>query len=204
MKATKAIVTGVAAFAAVAMLGNAPFAGVEVGKPAPDFKATDSNGKEFNLADYKGKTVVLEWTNHGCPYVVSHYQGNMQALQKKYTEKGVVWITVISSKPGSQGHVDGAGANELSKSRGAVPTRVVLDPSGVIGKQYDAKTTPHMFVIDANGVLRYDGAIDANRSSRAADHKPEDSYVAHALDAVMSKGEVKVTKTQPYGCNVKY
>ncbi len=204
MKPTKAIVSFAVCMAAVSMLGNAPFAGVEVGKPAPNFAATDSNGKALNLADYKGKVVVLEWTNDGCPYVVAHYQGNMQALQKKYTEKGVVWISIISSKPGAQGYADGGRANELSKSRGAVPSRVVLDPTGVIGKQYDAKTTPHMFVIDADGVLRYDGAIDATRSSRAADHKPEDSYVAHALDAVMAKGEVKVTKTQPYGCNVKY
>ncbi len=198
----KAIFTLTLCATAVAMLGNAPFAGVEIGKPAPNFPATDSNGKAFNLSDYKGKIVVLEWTNDGCPYVVGHYQGHMQSLQKKFTKEGVVWISVISSKPGSQGYADGARANELTKSREAAPTRVVLDPSGVIGKQYDAKTTPHMFVIDASGVLRYDGAIDA--TPRATDRKIEDSYVAQAIEAIKAGKEVATTKTKPYGCNVKY
>lgn len=200
----KAITALAVAATAVLMLGNAPTANVEIGKPAPAFTIVDSNGKTVNLSDFKGKFVVLEWTNDGCPYVVAHYQGNMQAIQKKYTEKGVVWLSIISSKPGAQGYADGARANELTKSRNAYPSRVLLDPKGDVGRLYDAKTTPHMYVIDKDGVLRYDGAIDANRSSRASDHKPEDSYVGKALDALMAGKEVETSKTQPYGCNVKY
>jgi peroxiredoxin len=190
--------------AAVLMLGNAPVGVPEIGKPAPSFTATDSNGKTVNLSDFKGKIVVLEWTNDGCPYVRAHYQGNMQALQKKYTDKGVVWLSVISSAEGQQGYCDGARANDLTKSRSAYPSRVLLDAKGEVGHTYVATATPHMFVIDADGVLRYNGAIDAARSTRAADHKPEDSYVAKAIDAIMAGKEVEVTKTQPYGCGIHY
>ncbi|MEX2243991.1 MAG: redoxin domain-containing protein [Fimbriimonadaceae bacterium] len=204
MKTKRAILALSIGAAALLMLGNAPVGGAEIGKAAPAFTAVDSNGKTVNLADFKGKIVVLEWTNDGCPYVVANYQGNMQALQKKYTEKGVVWLSIISSKPGTQGYADGARANELTKSRSAVPSRVLLDPKGEVGKLYAAKVTPHMFVIDKDGVLRYDGAINAKPSSRATDHKPEESYVTFAVDAIMAGKEVATTKTQPYGCGIKY
>ena len=204
MKLCNAIVSCVVGAAAVAMLGSAPAGGVEVGKPAPNFTATDSNGKNLSLSDFKGKIVVLEWTNPDCPYVRSHYQGNMQALQKTYTEKGVVWLTVDSSRPGSQGSMTADQANALIKSTQSHQTRFLLDADGAVGKLYEARTTPHMFVIDQQGVLRYDGAIDAARSSRAADHRPEDSYVAKAIEAILAGKEIETTKTQPYGCAVKY
>jgi peroxiredoxin len=201
---SKSVVALFVGSAAMILLGNVSTGSAEIGKSAPTFTNVDSNGKTVSLADYKGKIVVLEWTNNECPYVTSHYQGNMQALQKKYTESGVVWLTVISSKVGAQGYADGPRANELTKSRGAMPSRVLLDPSGTLGRLYGAKSTPHMFVIDKDGVLRYDGAIDAKVSSRASDHKPEDSYVAKAIEAINAGREVETAKTQPYGCTVKY
>ena len=187
----------------LAVLGAMPQA-AEIGKPAPAFTAVDSNGKSVNLGAFKGKLVVLEWTNHECPYVTAHYQGNMQALQKKYTAQGVVWLSIVSCKPGGQGHVDGTRANALTKERGAAPTHVLLDANCEVGRLYDAKTTPHMYVIDKEGVLRYDGAIDAVRTSRAADHRPEDSYVGKALDALLAGKPVEISKTQAYGCTIKY
>jgi peroxiredoxin len=188
---------------ALAVLGAMPHA-AEIGKPAPAFTVADSNGKNVALSTFKGKLVVLEWTNHECPYVVAHYQGNMQALQKKYTAQGVVWLSVVSCKPGAQGHLDGPKANALTKERGAAPTHVLLDPNCELGRIYNAVTTPHMFVIDKEGVLRYDGAIDSSRTSRASDHRPEDSYVGKALDALIAGRPVEISKTQAYGCTIKY
>ena len=128
----------------------------EVGKPAPDFSAVDSNGKTVKLSDFRGKTVVLEWTNDGCPYVKKHYgSGNMQSLQKDAAAKGIVWLTIVSSAPGKQGYVDGAGANGLTASRGAAPAAVLLDPDGAVGHLYDARTTPHMFIVDAGHARLY-------------------------------------------------
>ena len=204
MKYTKAIVIASVAAASIAMLGNAPTAGgeAEIGKAAPTFSLTDSNGKAVNLEDFKGKVVVLEWTNDGCPIVKRHYKSkNMQDLQKKYTKEGVVWLSIISSAPGKQGHVDGDKANELTKSRKASPSYVLFDPTGKVGHQYDAKTTPHMFVIDKKGVLRYDGGIDDDTRGRGVDVKP---YAAWAIDAVLAGKEVKVKTSKPYGCAVKY
>ena len=158
----------------------------------------------MSLADFKGKIVVLEWTNDGCPYVKGHYQGGMQKMQSKYTKSGVVWLSIISSAPGQQGYADGTRANGLTKSRAAKPTYVLLDPDGDVGHMYDAKTTPQMFVIDKKGVLRYDGAIDGSYSASAAKQKSSEQYFANALDAVLAGKDVKTTKTRPYGCNVKY
>ena len=142
----------------------------EVGKPAPDFSAVDSNGKTVKLSDFHGKTVVLEWTNDGCPYVKKHYgSGNMQSLQKDADAKGIVWLTVVSSAPGKQGYVDGAGANGLTKSRGAAPAAVLLDPDGAVGHLYDARTTPHMFIVDKDGTLVYMGGIDDKATTEVAD-----------------------------------
>jgi peroxiredoxin len=129
-------------------------AAAKVGEPAPAFSAVDSHGKNVSLGDFKGKYVVLEWTNDGCPFVKKHYgAGNMQATQKDAAAQGAVWLSVISSKPGAQGHVDGKGANKLSKDRGATPTHVLLDEKGDVGRLYDAKTTPHMFIVDPDGTL---------------------------------------------------
>lgn len=197
------------AAAAVALTGllmtTTAFAKPEVGKPAPDFTAVDSNGQTVKLSDLKGKTVVLEWTNDGCPFVVKHYSvNNMQKLQKDATSQGVVWVSIISSANGEQGHVTPAQANELTKSRGAAPTNVVLDPEGKVGRLYDAKTTPHMFVVDAKGMLVYMGGIDDKPSSSSADIASSKNFVRAALDDIAAGRPVATAVTRPYGCSVKY
>ena len=181
------------------------YAAPEVGKPAPDFSAADSNGKTVKLSDFRGKTVVLEWTNDGCPYVKKHYNSNnMQNLQKDATGKGVVWLTVISSAPGMQGYVDGAGANALTQARGAAPTAVLLDPEGTAGHLYDARTTPHMFIVSADGTLVYMGGIDDKPSSDPASLEGAKNYVRAALDELSAGKPVTEAVTRPYGCSVKY
>lgn len=176
-----------------------------VGNPAPDFTATDSNGKNHSLSDYKGKVVVLEWLNHDCPFVVKHYNsGNMQKLQKAYAEKGVVWFSIISSAPGKQGYCTPEEANELAEQKEASPAAVLLDPDGVVGKLYDAKTTPHMYIINSDGVLVYNGGIDDIRSANVDDIAKAKNYVQLALDEVLAGKEVSVKTSRPYGCSVKY
>jgi len=176
-----------------------------IGNPAPDFVGSDSNGKGVALKDLRGHIVVLEWSNNQCPFVGKHYRsGNMQALQKEATSKGVVWLTVLSSAPGEQGNVTAAEANELTRSRGAAPTAVILDSSGVIGRAYGARTTPHMFVIDKTGTLVYMGGIDDRATTDVADIAPAKNYVRLALIAVMSGTAVADPITRPYGCSVKY
>jgi thioredoxin-related protein len=177
----------------------------KVGDPAPDFTATDSNGQSRHLADYKGKYVVLEWHNQGCPYTRKHYAGgNMQALQKEWTGKGVVWFTVISSAPGAQGYVTAAEENDYVKKMNAAPTVVLLDPDGRLGHLYAAKTTPHMFVIDPNGALIYNGAIDDHPTAEQSDIPNSKNYVSTALTEAMSGKKVSDAATRPYGCSVKY
>lgn len=176
-----------------------------VNTAAPNFTGVDSNGKTHNLSDFKGKVVVLEWSNHECPFVRKHYgSGNMQKLQKEATGKGVVWLTVLSSAAGQQGYVSASQANELSKSRNASPTAVILDPDGKIGKLYGARTTPHMFVIGADGNMKYMGAIDSIASANAADVAKADNYVRNAVNALVAGKQVTRATTQPYGCTVKY
>ena len=182
--------------------GNAT---LEIGKPAPDFTVTDTNNKVFSLTGHEGKIVVLEWTNHDCPFVRKHYSsGNMQALQKKYTEQGVHWASVVSSAKGKQGNVSAEKANELSASRNASPTHVILDPSGEIGRLFGAKTTPHIFIIDAEGTLVYQGAIDSKPSANPADIPEAKNYISAALDEILAGKPVSEPKTQQYGCSVKY
>ena len=176
-----------------------------VGKPAPNFKLKDSNGVERSLSDFKGKLVVLEWLNHECPFVVKHYRsGNMQKLQSKYTVQDVIWLSINSSAPGKQGHVSGEEANELTKKKHGKATAVLLDPEGLVGKLYGAKTTPHMFVIDNAGILRYAGAIDSIPSADVGDTAAATNYVANALDQLSASKEVHPSVTAPYGCSVKY
>lgn len=180
-------------------------AGVIVGKPAPDFTGVDSQGIKHNLSQYKGKTVVLEWTNHDCPYVKKHYNsGNMQKLQKDATANGIVWLSIISSKPGKQGHVSGKQANELTQSRNAAPTAVILDETSEIGLLYGAKTTPHMFIIDKKGQLVYMGGIDNIPSKDEDDIADAKNYVRAALDAMAEGKIIEDSITRPYGCSVKY
>jgi peroxiredoxin len=202
------LLIGAGALAGVVTLATASGpaqAAATVGQPAPTFAAPATNGGNVSLADHRGKIVVLEWTNHECPYVRKHYEtGNMQALQKAARGKDVVWLSVISSAPGEQGHVTAAQADELTRTRQAAPTAVLLDPRGTVGRLYDAKVTPHMYVIDAKGVLMYAGAIDDRPTTRRADVQTAQNYVRVALEAVMAGQPVKTPVTRAYGCTVKY
>jgi peroxiredoxin len=172
---------------------------------APDFKGTDSNGIEHSLSQYRGKYVVLEWANKGCPYDQKYYlSGSMENLQKEWTAKGVVWLSVISSAPGTQGFVSPAEENTYIKAMHVASTAVLLDPTGAIGRLYEAKTTPHMFVIDPTGKVIYQGAIDNKPTTDQEDLKGADNYLNDALNASMSGKPVAVTTTRPYGCSVKY
>ncbi|MGA7323907.1 MAG: thioredoxin family protein [Rhodomicrobium sp.] len=192
------------ALAGLVMTGVAD-AAPEPGKPAPDFAATDSNGNTVRLSDFRGKIVVLEWTNDGCPYVQKHYNsGNMQSLQREETGRGVIWLTVISSAPGTQGYVDGREANALTKSRDAAPTEVLLDPEGKVGHLYRARTTPHMFVVSKDGTLAYMGGIDDKPTTNPADIGTAKNYVRAAVEEVMAGKTVEQAVTRPYGCSVKY
>jgi peroxiredoxin len=178
---------------------------VKVGDAAPDFTGTDSNGQTHKLSEYKGKFVVLEWHNNGCPYTIKHYNShNMQGLQKEWTVKGVVWFTIISSAPGQQGYVTAAQENDYMKKMGAAPTAAILDPSGAIGHEYSAKTTPHMIVIDPQGKIIYDGATDDHPTTEVSDIPHSKNYVNAALQAAMSGQPVATASTRPYGCSVKY
>ena len=181
------------------------FAAVEPGEEAPDFTLTDSKGTSHKLSDFRGKIVVLEWLNHECPFVKKHYSGgDMQKLQKEYTAKGVVWLSIISSAPGKQGHRTGPQAEADTKDKNAAPTAVLLDPSGEVGKKYDAKTTPEMFVLDKEGKILYAGAIDSIKSTDSADIAKAEKHVRAALDAALAGQPVPTPKTKPYGCSVKY
>ena len=186
---------------------NLNSAAVTTDLSAPSFKLTDSYGKNISLENFEGNKVVLEWTNHDCPYVAKHYAtGNMQNTQKQAKEKGVVWLTIISSAPGTQGYVLPDKANELTSARNAEPNHVLFDPEGGVGKMYGAKTTPHMYVIDKKGVLRYQGAIDnaGGQSFWTKNLLEADNYVKNALSDLQSKQEVSTKVSKPYGCSVKY
>jgi peroxiredoxin len=177
----------------------------EVGEPAPAFSVTDSAGKTWSLADARGKGLVLEWTNHDCPYVRKHYgSGNMQALQREAAADGYLWLSVISSAPGKQGHVTSAEADALTKDRGAAPTAVLRDSDGAMGRAYGAQTTPHMFVIDRSGTLVYMGGIDDRATSDPADIQGAKNYVRLALADLAAGKPVANPVSRPYGCSVKY
>jgi peroxiredoxin len=177
----------------------------KVGEPAPAFSGTDPSGKTWTLSELRGQPVILEWTNHDCPYVKKHYESdNMQALQREATADGYLWLSVISSAPGKQGHVSPEQADALTTERQAAPTAVLLDESGEIGRAYGARTTPQMFVIDADGVLVYMGGIDDRPTTNPADIPGATNYVRAAL-AERDAGEpVSQPVTRPYGCSVKY
>jgi len=178
---------------------------VKVGDPAPDFNATDSHGQAHKLSEYRGKYVVLEWTNNGCPFTKKHYtSGNMQNLQKEWTAKGVVWLTVLSSSPGTQGYMTASDENAYIAKVHADPTAALLDPTGTLGHQFDARTTPDMYVIDPSGKLIYAGAIDDHPTTETSDIPHSKNYVSDALTEAMSGQAVQVTYTRPYGCSVKY
>ncbi len=187
-------------------LASSALAGPEIGQPAPDLTAVDTQGQSHSLSDFAGQTVVLEWTNHDCPFVVKHYEpGNMQMQQRTAREEhDAVWLTIISSRAGEQGHVSPEQANELTASRDAAPTAVLLDESGDVGRAYDARVTPHMYIIDADGILVYMGGIDSNPSANSDDIADATQYVMVAL-AEMAAGEpISNPVTRPYGCTIKY
>lgn len=175
------------------------------GAPAPAFTTKDISGHTATLGGYAGKTIILEWTNDGCPFVGKHYNsGNMQALQRRFTAAGDVWLTVASSAPGEQGYVTPQDARADIARWNAAPSDYLLDPDGVMGRLYDAKATPHMVVIDDKGVVAYMGAIDDKRSVDPADVKTAKNYVAAALAELAENKPVTVAATHDYGCSVKY
>ena len=194
----------IALLAASAMAAPAAAAPV-IGQAAPAFTAVDANGKTRSLSEFKGKTVVLEWTNAGCPYVRKHYDsGNMQGLQTSAAKDGTVWLTVISSAPGTQGYVAGADAKGWKGKEKAAYADLLLDPKGTVGRAYEAKTTPHMYVIDKTGKLVYMGGIDDKPSADPASLKGAKNYVTAALADVKAGRAVAQAATRPYGCSVKY
>jgi peroxiredoxin len=190
---------------ALLVAAGTAFAAPQIGQPAPEFTLTDSNGQSHNLSDFKGKFVVLEWLNHGCPFVQKHYDGgNMQGLQKEYTGKDVVWLSIASSAPGKQGHMSPEETNKTKEEKGSAATAVLLDEDGAVGRLYDAKVTPHMFVVDPEGALIYMGAIDDVKSTDAADIAGAKNYVKQALDEAMASKPVSEPTTAAYGCGIKY
>ena len=187
------------------LAASAANAAATVGQPAPAFTLSDTNGKTVNLADYKGKTVVLEWHNPECPFVKKHYDSaNMQGLQSRYTKDDVVWLAVSSTEPGHQDYKKPDVMNAILKTSKASPTAYLMDESGATGKNYGAKTTPHMYVISGQGTLVYAGGIDDKRSADIADIKIAKNYVSTALDEMKAGKPVSVSTSTPYGCSVKY
>ena len=179
--------------------------GAVVGEQAPNFELTDAYGEVHNLSDFEGKYVILEWLNHDCPFVKKHYDGNnMQELQKRYTDEGVIWLSIISSVPGTQGHLQPEEAQQITKEKNASPTAVLLDVDGAVGKMYDARVTPHMYIINPEGVLEYNGAIDDKPTARLRDLEGAHNYVVAAMTSLMNGEPVEVRTNTPYGCTVKY
>lgn len=177
----------------------------EIGKPAPAFTLPDTRGAEHSLEQYRGKWVVLEWTNYGCPYVNKHYRsGNIPGQQKKWRDRDVVWLAVVSSAPGQQGHYAPAAMDAQSQKMGSNASAVLLDPAGTVGRSYDARTTPHMYVIDPGGTLVYMGGIDDVPTPREGDLKRARQLVDIALEEGIAGKPVSTPTSRPYGCNVKY
>ena len=176
-----------------------------VSRPAPDFRLVDANGKPVSLSDFRGKTVVLEWNNPGCPFVKKHYgSGNLQKAQAAAAKDGVVWLTINSGAPGKQGHLSGAEARSMLAQAGARPSAYLLDPAGAVGRAYDAKTTPHMYVVNKAGTLVYAGGIDDKPTANPADVNGARNHVLAALSELKAGKAVSVTTSRPYGCAVKY
>ena len=176
-----------------------------VDQSAPDFSLTDSNGKKHSLSDFKGKWIVLEWVNFGCPFVRKHYDsGNMPSLQKTYTEKGIIWLSICSSAPGKEGYFEGDELTSHIKEKKSHATAYLIDADGTVGKMYEAKTTPHMYIINPEGMLVYAGGIDNIASSDKDDIKKATNYIRENLDAALGGTEIVVKSSRPYGCSVKY
>ena len=198
---TKTLAAAAIAFALATPAAAAPV----LGRPAPAFQALGADGQTHSLAQYKGRTVVLEWTNGGCPYVQKHYRsGAMQGLQKQATADGTVWLTLISSAPGKQGYLSPDQARGWTAANGAASTALLLDPTGAVGKAYEAKTTPHMYVVDKAGTLVYMGGVDDKPTTDPASLKTARNYVIAALADVKAGRAVATPASKPYGCSIKY
>lgn len=190
---------------ALIVAAGTALAAPQTGQPAPEFTLADSNGQTHKLSDFKGKFVVLEWLNHGCPFVMKHYDsGNMQKLQKEYTGKDVVWLSIVSSAPGKQGHMTPEETNQTKTEKGSAATAVLIDEDGTVGKLYDAKVTPELYIINPEGSLIYMGAIDDRKSTDPADVDGAKNYVKQALDEALAGQTVSEPVTAAYGCSVKY
>ncbi|MFO8030600.1 MAG: thioredoxin family protein [Cyclonatronaceae bacterium] len=177
----------------------------EIGNKAPDFTLPDASGENHTLSDYEGKFVVLEWLNHECPFVLKHYAtGNMQMLQESYRDKGVVWFSIISSAPGKQGYMEPDETRKVTREKQAKPSAVLLDPEGKVGRTYDARVTPHIYIIDPQGMLVYMGAIDDRPTTNHDDVEGARNFVSEALDLLLEGRDVDASTYQPYGCTVKY
>lgn len=191
--------------AALSLIATPVFAAAEIGKPAPDFSAPDAQGTTRTLSQYKGKTVVLEWNNPGCPFVQKHYSsGNIPKQQSAAVADGVVWLTINSGAAGKQGHLDAKGAQDFLAQYHAAPSAYLFDGDGAIGHAYGAKTTPHLYVVDADGVLRYMGGIDSIASADKEDLEKATQYVPQVLAELKAGKPVSVPTSEPYGCSVKY
>ena len=191
----------------ILLLSGSCFGSALIDQKAPDFSLFDSHGKEISLNSFEGKKVVIEWTNHGCPFVAKHYKtGNMQSTQEFTIENDAIWLSVISSAPGTQGFVSSAEANELTAAREASPSHVLFDPTGRVGKMYNAKTTPHMYIVNKSGVLKYEGAIDdaGGRGFMFKDLLKATNYIKKGLIELSTGNKVSTPVTKPYGCSVKY
>jgi peroxiredoxin len=190
------------------VIGFLAFSSVKNGETAPSFSLMNQDKQTVYLDEFRGKKVVLEWTNHDCPFVKRHYETrNMQTLQKDMTDNEVIWLSVVSSAEGKQGYISSTQAKQLTADRDANPTHVLLDKKGEVGRLFSAKTTPHMFVIDEMGKVQYQGAIDNLGNTGAlfsTDLSRAKNYVRNAVNQLMSGEEVKDKKTRPYGCSVKY
>jgi peroxiredoxin len=177
----------------------------EIGKDLPEITAKNTKGEEINLADHKGKVIVLEWLNFDCPFVKKHYETqNMQKLQEKATGQDVVWLTVNSSAEGKQGHMEASKLGEKTQEKGLKATHVIVDADGKVGKAFDAKVTPHMIIVNKEGKIAYSGAIDSKATTNQADVESADPLFANALEAVINGNEVVNAKNEPYGCGIKY
>ena len=200
---TLLVATAVAAWAVTS--SGEPLGDPEVGVAAPDFTLTDTNGETHTLSAYQGRYVVLEWLNFGCPFVGKHYDsGNMQALQAQAADDDVVWLSIVSSAPGKQGHYPPDEMNQQMASRDGAPTAILMDEDGTVGRLYGARTTPHMYIVSPDGALVYKGAIDDKPTTNQADVEMAENYVVAALTAHRAGEPIAVASSQPYGCTVKY
>jgi peroxiredoxin len=197
-------ITGLAALGSAALLPRLAHAAAAVGQPAPDFSLTDTSGKTVQLSQFKGKPVVLEWNNPGCPFVRKHYDGNMQALHKDFTNKGVVWLAVNSTETRSSDYLEPAQLARWMRDKGASPTATLMDADGKVGAAFGARVTPHMYIVNAQGLLVYAGGIDSIPSARPADIEKATNYVRQGLNELLAGKPVSTATTQPYGCSIKY